>query len=242
MLVAVAAGFIANGLRVAIIIAMAINAGDIAIAEDHERVGLVVFAVFLSLLTGFAILFGRRQPLGGWLAQTAHVSLRAALTGLAGLTLLSLYGWIVIARAGPADRIAPIAAPGWTTAVSDAKLAEANAKLTHADAVTMLTATNNQDQVSVVAAVFLPDRDGARIAGYDTRAAIAAIDAPTQVIYDVNGSLYRSPLSARLAIARARAVGIAPSGQVIIVIGENTAASAFADALADELKGQKADT
>ena len=232
LLIAAVAALAANVLRIAIIIAASVEAGDMTLAQNHGSVGLAIFAVALVCLTLAAIMVGESQPLRHPFDDRSQTvdrdPVKRSLLGLVLIAASSAYAGLVMAQATTAGRLAPLAAPGWRLETTTPP-AENEAAFAHADEIHWMKAEKESATIYIAAARFTPDREGARITGYDTRLAAATLsDQSPLVIYDVDGLFYVSALSARLAITRARLAGAAPSGQAVFIMGDENEARILA--------------
>lgn len=182
LFVVFAAGFAlaANILRAyLVILAATLSEGRIAIGADHFLFGWVFYGVLLLVL----IMIGRRfadaarDPVerGMWATpeDRQERSLRripaAVVASLALVVCGAAYGRFVIDRAPEAEApsfLPLFNAPGWR-ALPPAEVWRA--RLGHADRVVQALYQSGSLSVQINAAYFTHDREGAEIAGYDTR-------------------------------------------------------------------------
>lgn len=177
-----AAGFAlaANILRAyLVILAATLSEGRIAIGSDHFLFGWVFYGALLFVL----IMIGRRfadpvrKPVerGSWAApedRREHALRRmpaAVAVSLAFVLCGAAYGRFVIDRGAGAEApsfLPLFSAPGWR-ALPPAEVWRA--PLGHADRVVQALYQSGSLSVQLNAAYFTHDREGAEIAGYDTR-------------------------------------------------------------------------
>ena len=167
---AVGAAFLANWLRVFLVVAIAtLSERRIGVGLDHVAFG---WAIFVALMAGL-ILFARRYAFAAALRaptpRGSSASAWALPAAIATLAFTVAYDAIVISRA------ATIAAPPAPTPIAsgfDAVGAdEWHVHAPFADALMSMRQRGPVGEVIVSHAFFVAERDGAEIAGADVRAA-----------------------------------------------------------------------